>query len=136
MPLNRSNVTIASRVMLPAYIVLATAYGFVYVADPFGRLAGAHSLDFPRKVMGGSMVAWGLLFLGLALFLSLMLFKQARRGYVLGLCICAAAWLAWAFLYAVSIWTDPRASILAPVGPLFYCTASIASALSLLARET
>lgn len=135
MPLTRDQITVASRVMLPAYIMLATAYGLVYILDPLHRLKGSHALAFPRAVMGGTMVPWGLLFLGLALFLALMLGTRSRRGYVFGLCVFAAAWLVWAVMYGISMWTDPQTSLLAPVGPLFYATASLASALSLLARE-
>lgn len=134
--LTRDSVTVASRVMLPAYVVLAAVYGMVYIFDPLGRLKDSHALAFPRAVMGGTMVPWGFLFLGVAVFLAAMLRTQSRRGYVFGLCVFAAAWAAWAVMYGISIFTDPQTSVLAPVGPLFYFTAAIASALSLLTRET
>lgn len=135
MPLTRETVTSASRIMLPAYVALAAAYGIVYLLDPLGRLAGAHSLDVPRAVMGGSMRPWGVLFLGLAGFLALCLLRHSRKAYVFGACVAASAWVLWAGMYAASIFTDPMASVLAPVGPLFYVTAIFATSVSLLRRE-
>jgi hypothetical protein len=136
MPLDRASVTVASRVMLPAYVALATVYGLVYLFDPADRLRSSHALAYPRAVMGGSMKPWGWLFLALALVLLVALRSHERQAYILGLCVCAAAWLGWACLSAISVRTDPAASLLSPIPSLFYFTASIASVRSLLTRES
>lgn len=134
-PLDRANVTVASRIMLPVYVALTAAYGLTYAFDPLHRLRYSHSLDFAVALMGGSMRPWGLLFLAISLVLLGSLLRRSRAGYLLGLCISAAVWLGWAGIYAVAIWTDTRSSVLAPVAPLVFFAAAIASALSVMKRE-
>lgn len=133
--LRPKEVTVASRVMLPAYLILATWYGTVYLFDPFGRLENSHGLAFQRDLGGGSMEPWGLFFLALAAFLAVQMLRGSRETYTWGLCILAAIWIAWSGCYVVSMFQDDATSLTAPAPTLFYATAGIASALSLKARE-
>jgi len=135
MPLTKANVTAASRVMLPTYVVMTAVIGLVYLLDPLGRLERVHALTAQRMLMGGQMWPWGLVFLGLSVVM-LAAFRQHRRTwFVFALYGCAVAFLMWAILYAVSIFLDPATSLLAPVYPLFVVRACRASAKSLLRGE-
>src|ERR1044072_7305810 len=100
-PLNRATVTVASRVMLPAYVALAGWYGLIFLFAPFNRLKNSHSLAAQKELMGGSMWPWGALFLGLSAFLLVQMIRESRRAYVLGLGISAAAWVGWTILIFV-----------------------------------
>lgn len=133
MPLDRSHITAASKIMLPTYVVLATLAGLVYTFDPLGRVAGIHTLAFQRSVM--PLWIWGCLFLGLAALMVLALARHSRDGFAFALAVSAVTWFAWGCLYLVSAATDPQASILAPAFPWFVATACIASMVSLVKRE-
>jgi len=135
MPLTKANVTAASRIMLPTYIVLTGVIGIVYTFDPLGRLDGVAALAAQRWIMGGQMWPWGLVFLGLSAVM-LAAFRQKRREwFVFALYGCAVTFAMWSVLYAVSIFLDPVTSLLAPVYPLFVVRACRASAKSLLRGE-
>lgn len=135
MPLTRATVTVASRIMLPAYCLLCAAFGLVYTFDPGHRLNTVPALTFQRQVMGGTMLPWGLLFLGLAVLMVLAFTRKSRMTFAFALCCCAVTWLLWGGMYAVSVAQEPRASVLAPVLPLFVVAACIASTASLLKGE-
>jgi len=135
MPLTRQNVTAASRVMLPAYVVLTGTIGLVYTLDPGHRLADVPALTVARMLMGGSMTGWGLLFLGVTAILLAAFLSHRRLLFVLGLYLCGATFAMWACLYGASTVTTPGTSLLSPVFPLFVCACCYASAKSLLRGE-
>lgn len=135
MPLTRETVTAASRIMLPAYVVCSAAFGLVYTFDPLDNLETINALEFPRQVMGGTMLPWGLLFLALTLVMVAAFTRSDRMMMAFGLCCCAVTWLIWGCLYAGSIIINPETSMLAPVLPWFVTTACIASTVSLIKRE-
>lgn len=135
MPLTRKTVTAASRIMLPAYVILSAVFGLVYVFDPFGRLDGVHALAFQRRLTGGSMVVWGLIFLGLAVLMLVAFTRHSRLLFAFALCCCAFTWFLWGCAYTASVVIDPQTSILAPVLPWFVTACCTASSVSLLKRE-
>lgn len=136
MPLVKANITAASRIMLPRYAALTATYGLVYLLDPLDRLHDSHSLAVARACMFGSMVPWGCVFLLVAGMLAWAWWQTHDRAwFTRGLWLCRGLWLFWAALYAVSIFTDPHASVLAPAAPLFFAAACRASATSLLRGE-
>lgn len=135
MPLTRSTVTVASRVMLPTYVVLATLIGGYYVVDPGHRLGAVHALTFARWLTGGNMAIWGWIFLGLAALMCAAFATRNRLAFAFGLCCCAVTMLLWSAMYAASAIVDPETSLLAPVWPLFVAVACVASVASLLHRE-
>lgn len=134
MDLIKANVTVASRIMVPAYIVLMTYYGFIYWVDPLERTKSSHALAFPRSLM--AINYWGMLFIAIAIAMLIALRQKSRRGYIVALSTACSTWIMWAVMYTVSIFTDHQTSLLAPVGPLFYATCCIATMLSLQSRET
>lgn len=135
MPLTRSTVTVASRIMLPAYVVLSAAFGLVYTFDPLHRLHSVHALAFQRQVGGDSMLLWGLIFLGLAAAMVVAFSRHNRMLFAFALCCCAVTWFLWGCMYAVSAVIDPQTSLLAPVLSWFVTTCCVASTASLLKRE-
>lgn len=135
MPLTRSTVTAASRIMLPAYVVLTAVYGLIYTIDPGGRMGSVHALVFQRKLMGGDMLPWGLVFLGLASLMLLAFSRRNRLMFAFGLCCCAVTWFLWGCMYIASVVIDTETSPLAPVLPWFVCACCIASTVSLLKGE-
>lgn len=131
MPLTRSTITIAQRVMTIANTALAAAFGYGYVleADRL-RLAPAYrSIDarIPLQVQGAG-------YIGIALLLALGLIVHKRLVHVAGL-----AWLlAWTGALAVLLvigWAKHEVTFLAWVLPAYVAAACWASMLSLLARE-
>jgi hypothetical protein len=134
MPLTRSNVTVASRIMLPTYVVLTTMFGLVYVIDPFGSLGNISALRFQRSVM--PMAAWGAILLALSALMVVAFTRQSRMLFAFALACCAMTWFLWGGMYAVSVALAPtEASLNAPILPWFVSVACVASMASLLKGE-
>lgn len=131
--LTRDAITIASRIMLPAYVALSLAYGLVYVADPAHRLDGVSALTFQRSLM--PMWCWGCVHLALAALMGVALYLRSRMVFAFALACCAMTWLLWGAMYAVSVLQTSDTSVLAPLPSLFVTTACIASMTSLLRGE-
>lgn len=133
MPLDRRNVTSASRVMLPTYIVINVAFAGAFLTDPQGRLELAPSLDFARGWM--PIDHWGALWLLLAGLMLVALAIQHRTTFIAALGVNTGAWFSWGLLTEAAVLSQPNVSLLAGVLPWFVAVASFASMLSLLARE-
>ncbi len=133
MPLDRRNVTIASRVMLPAYALLNGAFAAAFITDPQSRLTLTPSLDIARAFM--PLWAWGLVWFTLASFMVMALVVHHRGVFVGVLSANVAVWAIWGVLVEVAVTTQPNVSYLAGVLPWFVAAASFASMLSLLNRE-
>lgn len=133
MPLDRANVTIASRVMLPSYAALNLAFAVAFLSDYQNRLSLAPSLDIARAWM--PIERWGILWFTLTALMVMALVVRHRPAFVAALAINAGSWFAWGFLTTAAIFTQPNVSPLAGVLPWFVATASFASMLSLLAGE-
>jgi hypothetical protein len=133
MPLTRDTVTVASRVMVPAYSALCALWGLVFVVDPQDRLAHAPSLQFARQWL--ELPVWGGLWLALAAVLILASLRQDREHYVAGLGVCGASWFAWGVVVEASVFVRSDVSYLAGTLPWFVSVACWASIRSLLAQE-
>lgn len=133
MHLTRATVTAASRIMLPTYVALNIVVGLTYALDPGGRIARVDSLAFQRDVMPMSM--WGLIFVALAVVMSVALISHTRELMSFALYACAVTWALWAAMYAGSLGIDPDASPIPPVLAAFVALACISSAISLLRGE-
>lgn len=135
MTLRRADVTIASRVMLPTYPVLAGVLGagFLFTPEPvlletpiYRSMAGLMPLHF-----------WGagLLLIAAVQVVALALYRRRVRDlyqYVLGLLV---VWMAaWCAVCVVAFFRG-EASPVAWVWPAFAARACWASVLSLAARE-
>lgn len=133
MPLTRSNITSASRTMLPAYIVVCALFGGYYLLDPGGRLERAPSVTFQRQVM--PLEVWGAILLTIAVLMVAALASRRRYLFAYALCCCALTWLIWGGAIAVSIFQTDNTSYLAPVLPWFVTVCCIASTKSLVTKE-
>lgn len=131
--LNRTSVTVASRIMLPAYVVLSTAFGVDYLFDPLGRVEHQSALTYQRSVM--DMRIWGALLLLLAFGMIVALVVHSRSSFVVALAVCASVWFVWGCLYVISAVQDPGASPLAPVVAWFVSVCCLASMASLMSGE-
>lgn len=132
MPLTRETVTVASRVMLPAYVVFFVVVGANYlIAD--GTATSNPALRFVDSVM--PLHAWGWLFIGCSLIMAGALATHRRILYRWALRMCALSILFWATVIA---WASLSASAtpFAAAWPAFVATACYATDRSLAARET
>lgn len=133
MPLDRAHVTVASRVMLPAYTALNGVFAAVFLTDPQLRLQKAPSLAYARGWLPISV--WGLLWFTLAALMIVALVVRHRETFVTALAVNAAAWFVWGLVTAAAVVTQANVTPLAGVLPWFVATASFASMLSLLHQE-
>lgn len=127
--LSRATVTVASRVMLPAYPTLALYIGVVYATDPGARLSGSSAFPFlPTPVWGAGFVVAGVA-------LTVALLAGRRTLYLLALAPLLVWLLVWAVALGVNAVTSDG-SFSAPAFPAFTAVACWASMLSLNSRET
>lgn len=131
--LTSANVTAASRIMLPTYVVLATYLGLLYIVDPQGRVQRAPGLSLAREMM--PMPAWGACFLTIAALMTFALLSRRRRFFMYALYLYAVAAVLWAGIYLGATQLSPDASYGAPAWPLFVAVACHASARSLARGE-
>lgn len=134
MPLDRANVTIASRVMLAAYPVLNIIWGAAFLLDPQGRLGRAPSLQPARDA--ADLWLWGVMWLTLAALMAAAWFTRNRDRYIFALKVNRWVWFGWGFLIESAVFTQPDVSFLAGTMGWFVATACWASDRSLVARET
>lgn len=87
MPLDRANVTRASRIMLPVYVVFFAAIGLNYLLTPHVRLIASPALYATDRVM--PLHAWGALFLAAAALMVVALLLRRRPLYMYALLLCA-----------------------------------------------
>lgn len=128
MPLTWQNMTVASRIMLPAYVLVAGYIGGCYLLAPDRRLQGP-ALAVARHLL--TMEMWGVLALGLAGTVVVSLITQRRNLVIVALCIGAVAYEFWCVFYGISAVRDPFASPVTPIWPFGWGIAHLASAVSL-----
>ncbi len=133
MPLNRKSITIASRVMLPTYILFALVVGVIYILDPNGSLGNSPALRYQNEVLpwpvwGGVLVAEGLA-MAVAWFVS-----HRRMVFAFVLAMYAVTMLLLSVTNLVGI-IVASATPLAPLYPFFIAVASTASIASLVNRD-
>jgi hypothetical protein len=131
MTLTRHNVTAASRIMLPTYIVFFAALGVNYIGAN-GTADASPALAFANALM--PLPVWGATFLVCSALMAAALVSHRRLLYRFALRFCAVSMLFWAVVIAAaSIAGD--ATPLAAVWAGFVATACLASDRSLAAGE-
>lgn len=133
-PLDRSNITWASGIMLPAYVVLFLAFGAAYVTDPDGRLSRAPSVTFQRDFM--PLWCWGAAMIMTAILILVAFRTGNRAACAYALCCAAVTWFLWGCSVAAAIPLTPNTTYLAPVLPWFVSVCCIASTKSLIRQES
>lgn len=132
MPLTKTSITLASRVMLPVYPIFALGVGVSFLATPLPRLLASPSLRFANEVF--PIPVWGYGFLAVAFVLFGALLIHNRRSFQIALAVMCA----WMLFYAaVTLWAafSGGASFSAWTWPAFIAAACWATMLSLAARE-
>jgi hypothetical protein len=132
----RRTVTKASRIMLPAYIIVGAYIGACYILCSLdvGGLFTADRLQAPSLTVARSLLpmeAWGVIGVGLASTLALALLSHRRTVAVVSLCLGFAAYELWAVFYGISIFKEDTASLVSPAWPFGWGIAHVASAVSL-----
>lgn len=131
MPLTRTTVTVAQRVMVPVNIAFATALGYAYTFESTQLIKstayrGADDI-LPLQV-------WGVGFLGIAAWLSVAAVLGRRAVFVAGLAWLGVWMVVWAGVF-IRVYIEGGATFLAWTFPAYVAAACWASMLSLLARE-
>lgn len=101
MPLDRTNVTNASRIMLPTYPILMLGAGLVYWLVPDAQLL--QSPAFTRAAAMMPLWTWGATFIAIALTQAVALLTHSRRLYLRSLGLGTVLIGIWALLQALSI---------------------------------
>lgn len=131
MPLTRDNVTAASRIMLPAYVVLFALLGINYLfADH--TAAASPALAYVDNLM--ALTTWGGVFLGCSVLMLVALIRHGRTLYRFALRFCAVSMAVWAGMIAAASLSGD-ATPFAAVWAAFVATACMASDRSLRAGE-
>jgi CDP-diglyceride synthetase len=100
MPLDRQHMTVASRVMLPRYVVFFTAVASNYLFTPLGRLLDSPGLAYANELM--SLRLWGVAFLAAALAMFAALLRHERDLFRAALLFCRLGMLVWAVVLALA----------------------------------
>lgn len=105
MPLDREHITVASRIMLPTYVVLFLGLGLGSTVTPMHRLLATPFFRYADHLM--SMRAWGALFIACGLLMLTALIKGNRTLYRWALLVCGLSMLVWAVVALVGVWFQP-----------------------------
>lgn len=132
MPLDRQHVTVASRIMLPAYLVFFAVLGVASITTPLGRLTRSPMLDYANQIM--SLRAWGSLFVACALLMAFALLTHNRDRYRYALLLCGFSMTLWTIVAIVGVFAEPI-SYSAWVWPALVTAACFASDRSLVHQE-
>ena len=132
MPLDRNHVTIASRVMLPAYPFLASVLGAGFLFTPDSVLLATPIYRSMERLMPLNFWGVGLLVIAAAQVASLLINRRSTYQFALGL---MAVWMAAWSVVSVGAYFHGEASPVAWAWPAFAMCACWASMLSLAARE-
>lgn len=132
MPLDRQNITVASRVMLPTYAAFFTAVGLNYLLTPLDRLLNSPGLAYCHALV--SLRVWGVVFLGAAVVMSAALIRHHRTAFRFALILCGLSMS----LFAVALVFAYFRGEATPTGwvyPAFIIAACVASYRSLTVGE-
>lgn len=130
--LTPESVTTASRLMLPAYPLLAAIIGINYLLTSDDRLLESPVFRVADNLL--PMAAWGAFFLAISAAQVGALLVQRRWAYIVTLSCMTAGMLVWGSIFAVAA-VYGEASPSAWAWPVFTATACWASIRSL-TRET
>lgn len=134
MTLDRTSVTVASRVMLPTYVVLFAGLGTNYAVTPMlsGRLAASPALAYANGLL--PLPAWAMMFLTVAVLMAGALASGNRHLYRYALWLAILSMTIWAVVFALAVFRG-EGSPTAFFWPSFVAVACYASNRSLLAGE-
>lgn len=132
MTLTRQNVTAASRIMLPTYVIFFAWLGLSYIFGPDAPLTAAPALAFADALM--PLVVWGWLFVACAVVMTAALLLHLRLMFRFALRMCGLSMLAWAVVILLATLAG-EASLSACAWSAFVATACWASDRSLAVRE-
>lgn len=127
MPLTRASVTVASRIMLPAYTIAFAWIGFNYLLTPLDRLTESPALRYLDAVVGLRAIGLLLVTAGALIALALMTSRRDMARYALVVAGICMGLLLVAFLVAPFLsQTSPSAGAWPFIG-LAACRASYKS---------
>lgn len=132
MPLDRQHITVASRIMLPTYVLFFAVVGINFVAGTFGRASSSPMLRYADTIM--DIRAWGSVFIACSLIMATALLTRNRMLYRYGLLLCGISMTVWALVAIIGIFAEP-VSYSAWAWPGFVAAACAASNRSLAAGE-
>jgi hypothetical protein len=128
MPLDRNNITIASRIMLPSYVVFFATIGINFIVAGKPRLVSSPMIRYANNLM--TIRAWGAFFLTCAVIMLAALLVHNRYLYRYGLMVCIMSMMIWTSVAFAGIFTEP-VSYAASAWPAFVAVACWASNKSL-----
>lgn len=132
MPLDRTHVTVASRVMLPTYPVFFIGFGLALLLTPPEVMQATPSFRTAADIM--PLTTWGVVLLGAAGFQLAALAVGRRSMYIAALSVALICMVLWAGIFAYAAgrggapWT-------APMWPAFLAISCYATMRSLESRE-
>lgn len=132
MPLDRHHVTVASRIMLPVYVVFFAALGVNYTFAPIGRLVESPGLAYAHSL--APLRAWGCVFLLACLTMLAALLTKRREWFRFALALCGLTMGIFSVVMGIAIFAG-EASATGWTWPLFVVAACIASYRSLTVGE-
>ena len=130
--LTRDNVTAASRVMLPTYVLTFAALGANYVLTPAHTLTQSTALAFADGLM--PLPVWGAVFLAASATMLTAIVVHRRLLFRFALRVCAMSMFIWAVVIGLAS-LGGEASPAAAVWPAFIAVACMASDRSLAIGE-
>lgn len=131
MPLNRQNITVASRIMLPTYVAFFSLLGINYaISGPL--LASSPALAYAATLL--PLPAWGCMFFAASAVMAVALMKHERIWFRFALWVAIVCLTIWAGVFAAAA-VLAGASPGAPLWPLFAAVCCFASDRSLLKGE-
>lgn len=133
MPLDRANVTAASRITLPMYPILYLGVGLAFLLQDATRTSGP-AFDVAKNL--APIHAWGWVFALVGLAETAALLSHRRRLYVLALIPGAGLAGFWAVVVAGSAFGSPLVSYTSGMWVAGMAVAQAASARSLARHET
>lgn len=104
MPLDRDHLTVASRIMVPTYVVFFSVVGSNFLFGPSARLQSP-MLRYADTLM--DIHIWGGLFLGCGLLMLTAMWLRNRDMYRYGLIVCALSMATWALVAVLGIFAQP-----------------------------
>lgn len=105
MPLDRNHITVASKVMLPTYIIFFGVVGLNFALSQTPRLFESPMLRYANELM--SIRAWGGVFLACSAIMLTALIAHHRFLYRYGLMVCCVSMAVWATVAFAGIFTEP-----------------------------
>lgn len=105
MPLDRTHITVASRVMLPTYVVFFGVIGTNFAATGTPRLFNSPMLRYADQIM--SIRAWGGVFLACSAIMLAALIAHNRYAYRYGLMVCCLSMATWTTVAIIGVFYEP-----------------------------